>query len=176
VTLSPREMNDPPDGTTPSGATGRLGIHSDLAIAIGIIAFCAIVYVLTTTFLSMPTAMQSMGMGPEVFPRLLLGLLVVLAGVLALFSRGSSDEPREPIAPMVYWTALAMVAFMGVLWLAGMAVAMVVGFVGLGALWGERRWALLVGSGVILSIAIYFTFVKGFGVPLPRGVIGDWFY
>jgi putative tricarboxylic transport membrane protein len=106
----------------------------------------------------------------------LLGLLVVLAGVLALLSRGNADAPREPIAPIVYWTVLAMLAFMGVLWLAGMAVAMVVGFVGLGALWGERRWALLVGSGVILSTAIYFTFVKGFGVPLPRGMIGDWLY
>ena len=51
---------------------------------------------------------------------------------------------------------------------------MVAGFVGIGALWGERRWALFVVSGVILSASIYLLFVKGFGVPLPRGVIGDW--
>ena len=67
-----------------------------------------------------------------------------------------------------------MLAFMAVLWLTGMAVAMVAGFVGIGALWGERRWALLVVSGVILSASIYLLFVKGFGIPLPRGVIGDW--
>jgi hypothetical protein len=77
---------------------------------------------------------------------------------------------------MVYWTGLAMLAFMGVLWLVGMAAAMVIGFVGIGALWGERRWALLVGSGVALSAAVYVTFVKGFGVPLPRGLIGDWLF
>jgi putative tricarboxylic transport membrane protein len=174
VSVSSHEAN-PPGGPSPSGAPARR-IHSDVAIAIGIVAFCAVVYALTTTFPSLPTAMQVMGMGPEVFPRLLLGVLVVLAGVLALFSRGKTDEAREPIPTMVYWTALAMLAFMGVLWLAGMAVAMVVGFVGIGALWGERRWALLVGSAAILSASIYLMFVKGFGVPLPRGVIGDWLY
>jgi putative tricarboxylic transport membrane protein len=174
MTVSSREAN-PPDEPGPSGAPVRLPIHSDAAIAIGIVAFCVVIYTVTTTFPSVPT-MLAMGMGPEVFPRLLLGLLVVLAGVLTLLSRGKTDTPREPIPAMVYWTALAMLAFMGILWLAGMAVAMVVGFVGMGALWGERRWPLLVGSGLILSAAIYFMFVRGFGVPLPRGVIGDWLF
>jgi putative tricarboxylic transport membrane protein len=102
--------------------------------------------------------------------------MVMLAGVLALLARGKAEESREPIPAMVYWTALAMLAFMGVLWLAGMAVAMVLGFVGIGALWGERRWGLLVGIGLVLSAVIYLVFVRGFGVPLPRGVIGDWLF
>ncbi len=173
MSVSSREAN-PPGEPGPPSSPARPRIHSDLAIAIAIVAFCAVVYAVTTTFPSMPTAMQSMGMGPEVFPRLLLGLLVILAVVLALLSRGKTDEAREPIPAMVYWTGLAMLAFMGVLWLTGMVVSMVVGFVGIGALWGERRWVLLVGSAVILSAAIYLMFVKGFGVPLPRGVIGDW--
>jgi len=35
---------------------------------------------------------------------------------------------------------------------------------------------VLVGIGVVLSAAIYLMFVKGFGVPLPRGIIGDWLF
>jgi hypothetical protein len=68
------------------------------------------------------------GMGPEVFPRLLLGVLVFLAALLAFVARGKHDEAREPIPAMVSWTT----AF------------------------------------------IYLLFVKGFAIPLPRGLIGDW--
>jgi len=100
--------------------------HSDGLIALGIVAFCGVVYGITLTLPDLPPMLSS-GMGPAIFPRLLLGVMVVLAGVLALLARGKADEEREPIPAMVYWTALAMVAFMGVLWLAGMAVAMVSG-------------------------------------------------
>jgi putative tricarboxylic transport membrane protein len=168
----------PPEATGPldeKHARGVWRLHSDLAIAVGIVAFCALVYAITLTFPSMP-AMLAMGMGPEVFPQLLLGVMVVLAGLLALLAKGKPEEVREPIPAMVYWTAVAMVAFMGVLWLVGMAIAMFVGFVGLGLLWGERRWAILVSSGLILSAVIYTVFTKGFGVPLPRGLFGDWLF
>jgi hypothetical protein len=175
MSVSPRS-DGPGDRVSPGRATSlRDRFHSDGLIALGIVAFCGVVYGITLTLPDLPPMLSS-GMGPAIFPRLLLGVMVVLAGVLALLARGKADEEREPIPAMVYWTALAMVAFMGVLWLAGMAVAMVVGFIGIGALWGERRWGLLVGIGVVLSAAIYLMFVKGFGVPLPRGIIGDWLF
>jgi putative tricarboxylic transport membrane protein len=153
--------------------TRRRSLHSDLAIALCIVGFCAVVYAITLTF-PIVSAALAIGMGPEVFPRLLLGVLVVLAGLLALLARGKADEIREPVTTMVYWTGLAMIAFMGVLWLAGMVAAMFIGFVGIGRLWGERRWTILVISALLLSALIYTVFVKGFGIPLPRGVIGDW--
>jgi putative tricarboxylic transport membrane protein len=174
MSARPANTNAPGEPSSP-GTPDRRRFHSDIAIALAIVAFCAVVYAVTMTFPRVP-AMLAMGMGPEVFPRLLLGVMVVLAGALALLTRGKADESREPIPAMVYWTALAMLAFMGLLWLAGMAAAMFIGFVGIGALWGERRWAILVGSGLILSVAIYMLFVKGFGVPLPRGIVGDWLF
>ena len=174
MSVTPAKTN-PPGGPLSPGDPVRPRLHSDIAIAIGIVAFCAVVYAVTTTFPTMP-AMLAMGMGPEVFPRLLLGVMVVLAGVLALLTRGKADESLEPVPAIVYWTALAMLAFMGLLWLVGMAAAMFIGFVGIGALWGERRWGVLAASGLALSAAIYILFVKGFGVPLPRGLIGDWFF
>jgi putative tricarboxylic transport membrane protein len=164
-----------PDGNRPGVPAGVRRLHSDLAIAIGIVAFCALVYAITATFPSMP-AMLAMGMGPEVFPRLLLGVMVVLAGLLALLARSKPDQVHEPIPPIVYWTGLAMIAFMGLLWLVGMTAAMFIGFVGIGLLWGERRWTILVISGLALSAFIYMLFVKGFAIPLPRGVLGDWLF
>ena len=173
MSASPRS-DAPGDPVSSGGATPRR-VHSDVLIALAIVAFCGVIYAVTMTFPEVPPMLSS-GMGPQVFPRLLLGVMVVFAGVLALLARGKAEEPREPIPAMVYWTALAMLAFMGVLWLAGMPAAMVLGFVGMGALWGERRWPLLIGVGVALSAAIYFLFVRGFGVPLPRGVVGDWLF
>jgi hypothetical protein len=69
-----------------------------------------------------------------------------------------------------------MLAFMALLWLVGMAVAMAIAVVGMGALWGERRWLLLAASGIGLSLAIYVFFTKLFGIPLPRGLLGEWLF
>ncbi len=55
-------------------------------------------------------------------------------------------------------------------------VAIVVAVVGIGRLWGERRLWLLVLSGLGLSVGIRLLFVNGFGILLPRGLIGDWLF
>lgn len=150
-------------------------LHSDLWITLAILAFCAVIYWLTTTFDTMPAALVP-GMGAQAFPRLLLGVIAVLALALAWSSRGRPDAVREPIPAMVYLTVAAMLAFMAVLWAAGMVIAMVVGYIGMGLLWGERRWAWLVGSGVALAGLIYLMFTKGFGIRLPQGLLGEWLF
>jgi Tripartite tricarboxylate transporter TctB family len=175
MSAAPKGADVPGEKLPPGTPAHVRRLHSEYAITIGIIAFCAIVYAVTLTFPDLPPALSS-GMGPAVFPRLLLGVIAALALLLAFLARGKTDEAREPIPAMVYWTALAMVAFMGVLWLIGMAAAMFLGFVGLGLLWGERRWSILVIAGLALSALIYALFVKGFAIPLPRGVVGDWFF
>jgi putative tricarboxylic transport membrane protein len=174
MSVSPGQGEAPPPLPSPRAFAPRR-LHSDIAIAIVIVAFCAVVYGITTTFPSMPSVLV-MDMGPEVFPRLLLGVLVFLAGLLAFISRGRRDESRESVPAMVYWTALAMLAFIGVVWLVGMTVAMFVGFVGIGLLWGEKRRGILLVAGVALSAFIYLLFVRGFGIPLPRGLVGEWLF
>jgi hypothetical protein len=173
--VAPDNIDAPGEHLAPGAPLRRRRFHSDFAIAVGIVAFCGVVYAITATFPEVPAAFAS-GMGPEVFPRLLLGVLVVFAGMLALMAKGKTDQVREPIPAMVYWTALAMAAFMGVVWLAGMVPAMFIGFVGMGLLWGERRWAILVIAGSALTALIYTMFVKGFAIPLPRGVLGEWLF
>ena len=177
MTIGSGGATDRPDGIDAQGGppSRRRGIHTDVVVAGVILAFCALAYGLTLTFDTVPAALAQ-GMGPEVFPRLVLGVMVVLAAVLAWAARGKPDEAREPVPGMVYLTGLAMFAFMGVMALVGMLVAIVIAVVGIGRLWGERRWGLLVLTGIGLSIGIRLLFVNGFGIPLPRGLLGDWLF
>jgi hypothetical protein len=41
---------------------------------------------------------------------------------------------------------------------------------GLGWLWGERRYGVLLLNAGLLSAVIWAVFVKGFGVQLPKGL------
>jgi putative tricarboxylic transport membrane protein len=65
---------------------------------------------------------------------------------------------------------------MATAWLIGLLPAGFLAIVGFGRLWGERRWPLLAASAAFLCALIYLVFVKGFGIPLPRGLIGDRFF
>ena len=114
-------------------------LHTDAIVAVAVLAFCAGVFALTFTFDTVPAAL-AVGMGPAAFPRLLLAVMAMLALILAVTARGRAEEVREPVPPMVYWTAAAMIAFMGLLAVVGMVAAMIVAIVGMGAMWGERRW------------------------------------
>ncbi|HEX2727200.1 MAG TPA: tripartite tricarboxylate transporter TctB family protein [Beijerinckiaceae bacterium] len=164
-----------PLSNEPPRPARRFDFHSDFAIAGGIVAFCAVVYAVTMTFPQVPAALAS-GMGPEVFPRLLLGVMVLLAGVLAFVARGKPDEMREPVPRLVPLTALGFLAFPPLAWLVGLLLAAFLLMVGFGLLWGERRRMLLVASAAFLCLLIYVVFVKGFAIPLPRGVIVDWLF
>ena len=163
-----------PGGPLSPGTPARSRIHSDLAIAAGIVAFCAVVYAITLTFPVMPP-MLAAGMGPAVFPRLLLGVMVVLALVLVWSTRGRPDEVRAPIPVIVYLTAAGFFVYMAVAWAIGLLPAGFLAIIGFGRLWGERRWLLLLASATFLCLLIYMVFVKGFGIPMPRGAIFDRF-
>ena len=110
-------------------------LHTDVIVALAVLAFCAGVFALTFTFDTVPAAL-AVGMGPAAFPRLLLAVMALLALILAVTARGRAEEVREPVPPMVYWTAAAMIAFMGLLAIVGMVPAMIVAIVAMGAMWG----------------------------------------
>jgi hypothetical protein len=148
-------------------------MHTDVAIALAIVAFCAVVYGITLTFDTVPESL-AVGMGPEAFPRLVLGTMVVLAGVMAWASRGRPDPARERVPGIVYATALSFVAFMALMGLVGFIIAIPVGVVGMGFLWHERRRKRLFATAIGLAVTVWLIFDKGFGIPLPRGLLGDW--
>ena len=136
--------------------------------AAAVIAVAALLFALTFGFEELPAGLAG-GFGAEAFPRLVLGVIMVLAVMLALVPQ--SAEPQPPIPRVVYVTGACLLAFMALVTLAGMLPAMFLFLVGLGYLWGERRlWALL-ASAIPITAAIWLVFVKGFGIPLPQGLL-----
>jgi putative tricarboxylic transport membrane protein len=162
------------DGQGGTDKTRPARLHADVVIAGVIIGLSALVWGGTLTFEEVPAALAQ-GMGPGVFPQLILGVLVVLALWLGVSSRGRADPEREPVHRMVYLSALAGLAFMAVLKIFGVYGAIFFAFLGIGRLWGERRWLLLTLVAIGMALTTHLVFVRGFGIPLPHGLLGPWF-
>lgn len=155
-----------------SPATGR---HSDIVVAAVVIVIAAAAFAATFTFDTVPEALMQ-GLGAEIFPRMVLAVIVALALVLAFQARHRAPEILETIPPMVYTTAAAMLAFFAGVWLIGMLPSMFVFLIGLGRLWGERRWQPLVVSAASLCFSIWLIFVKLFGIALPHSILSERFF
>jgi hypothetical protein len=146
--------------------------HADVTIAAIVLVSAAAVFAVTFTFDKVPEALMQ-GLGAEIFPRLVLGTIGILAVALALQARGRADEPRETVPPMVYATAAAMIAFFGGVWLIGMLPSMFVFLVGVGWMWGERRLVPLLASAAVLCFVIWLVFVRLFGIALPHSMLSE---
>lgn len=135
--------------------------------AAAVIAAAAALFALSFGFEKLPEGITR-GFGAEVFPRLVLGTIIGLAALLALTAWNSDPLPR--IAPMVWYSGASLFLFMALVPVAGMLAAMFVFLVGLGWLWGERRYWVLLTSSILMTAAIWGVFVRGFGVQLPKGL------
>lgn len=148
--------------------------NADRAAAIAILVLCAAVYAATWTFDTV-SAVISQGMGPEAFPRLVIGVIAVLAVLLGVQSKDATGPRAEPVPPMVPYTAAVLFVFMLVIPALGMLPAMALVAVCLGRLWGERHvWRLAVAAA-LLCAAVWAVFVRGFGVQLASGLLGRLF-
>jgi hypothetical protein len=146
--------------------------HSDVGSAAVALAIAAVAFAVTFTFDTVPAALMQ-GLGAEIFPRLVLATITVLAVILALQARNRAPERQEAIHPMVYATTAAMIAFFGGVWLIGMLPSMFVFLVGVGWMWGERRRALLIGAATGVCLFIWIVFVKLFGIALPHSIFSE---
>ena len=148
--------------------------RTDVVVAAVALSACAVAYGLTYRFATMPAAMMS-GLGAEFFPRLVIGVIALLA-VLALFGIGNPPmETPPPVPRMVWMTAAVLLAFVGAVALVGMWPAAIIVLVGLGRLWGERNLLKLTASALALSAILYVLFVRVLGGNFPKGLIeGLW--
>ena len=142
-------------------------MSSHRVAAVAAIAIAAVLFGLTFSFEKMPEGITR-GFGAEAFPRLVLGTIVVLAALLAFTS--PTSEALERIPAMVWYTGGALLVFMALVPVAGMLPAMFIFLLGLGYLWGERRYWLLLLSAAAMTAVIWLIFVRGFGVQLPKGL------
>jgi putative tricarboxylic transport membrane protein len=142
-------------------------VSANRIAAAAVIAVAAVLFALTFGFEKLPEGLAG-GFGAEAFPRLVLGLIVALA--LLLLARPPASVPPEPIRPIVYATGGALLGFMALVPLAGMLPAMFLFQLGLAYLWGERRHLLVLAVAVVTTALLWAVFVRGFGIPLPKGL------
>ena len=146
--------------------------RTDVVVAAVALSACAVAYGLTYRFAAIPAAMVS-GLGAEVFPRLVIGLIAFLA-VLAAFGIGNPPmETPPPVPPMVWITAAVLIAFLGAVALVGMWPAAIICLVGLGRIWGERSLWKLTASALALCAVLYGLFVRVLGGNFPNGLIAQ---
>lgn len=145
---------------------------ADRRVAIAALAFSAVVYAYTYTFDEVPAALMS-GMGAELFPRLILGTLALLAVLLAFNIGSPRMEEPSPVPRDVWVIGSGLVAVMALLSLVGMWPASFLALVGLGLLWGERNWIWLSVSAAVQVAILYLLFVRLLGGTFPKGLLGD---
>jgi hypothetical protein len=142
-------------------------VTSSRAAAAAVIALALALFAATFWFEQMPEGITR-GFGAELFPRMVLGTIVALAVLLAIMPASNPPLPRIP--PMVWYSGASLLAFMALVPVVGMLPGMLVFLLAVGWLWGARRRWLLLSSSVLLTLAIWAVFVKGFGVQLPKGM------
>lgn len=142
--------------------------------ALACAAIATVLFLLTFQFEEMPDSITQ-GLGAEIFPRLVLGLILLLCAVLAFGPDEETTSPEDeasvhvPLTPNLFATGAALIGYMALLEPAGMLMSMVVFLFGVGWLWGERRIWLLAATSTGLTAVIWGIFVKGLGIQLPQG-------
>ncbi|KGF69803.1 hypothetical protein LL06_08955 [Hoeflea sp. BAL378] len=126
------------------------------------------------------------GVDSGLFPEVVSAVLVVMAAIIALSAvremrrkppvDGAPGEPAEegPVNRARVWGAVAVTAlYIAAMPLTGfLAATMVFLFAQMCLLAqpSERRWLVFALVAVVAAIAIHLIFVRGFGLPLPRGI------
>ncbi len=142
------------------------------AVPVGLLAFCAIAFWLSTQFDRVPPILLR-GMQPEHFPQLVVILIAALAVCVMVFDP-VVEQQRRP-ARMV-WISMGLFAVFALL-------AQVDLFLGLGVFagalalcWGERRpWALALVA-VVGPAFVFFLFDQVFEIRFPRGLLTNLWY
>jgi putative tricarboxylic transport membrane protein len=158
------------DSAPPSDqTTRRVRLREDYIVAALILLFSAIVIGITTMFEEVPAAL-SQGIPPEQFPRLTVGVIVLLALLLAFQAQPRSKRKRVPT--MAYYTAALLVVFVAITDLIGTITTMVLFSLAMPVLWGERRYLLVLTYAMLFPIAVYTLFSQVLEVRFPLGLLG----
>ncbi len=119
--------------------------------------------------------------GPKFFPTAVGVILILLAVVLAIaIPRGSigqadAGEDVDPTAPSDWRTVGLLVGvFIAVIVLVkplGWAIMGAVLFAGAATILGSRHYLRNIVIGAVLSVASFYAFYSGLGIPLPAGIL-----
>lgn len=133
------------------------------------LAACAAAFALTFRFTATTPAALMSGMGAEFFPRLVLGVMAILAVCIALGIGNPPTDASPPVPRIVWVVAGVLLVYVLALEIIGMWLASFLLFVGLGRMWGEKRLAYLALTAAGLLAVIYLVFVRLLKGSFPGG-------
>ena len=139
--------------------------RGDVAVALVILAVCAVLYAITVTFDSAPPSL-SRGMQPRVFPQLVLGLIALLALIILVQAKPVDTRSSGTDWRTVVLTALACIGCVVIFEHVGVIITLFLFAVVLPLLWGERRVVPVVIYAAIFTLLVWALF---------RGVLGVYF-
>jgi putative tricarboxylic transport membrane protein len=170
MTNDRQKPNADGSGERPGGRSLPHRLRWDYVVGVAIVLFCAVVFAITTTFDEVPRVL-SHGVPPERFPRLVLGIMVVLTVLMIYQASRRKPKNRKPVPPMVYLSAGLLVLFVVAISIIGTIGAMVVFCVALAYLWGERRYWVLGIFALVFPAAVYVLFSRLLEVRFPAGLL-----
>ena len=175
--------NDGPEITSDREGQGQSPssslIHGvDLKLTLIILAICAALYYVTSTFDEV-SPLLTQNIPPEWFPRLLIWFIVILSLILPFehrfLEKGKKglDEGRTTRIPMgAIVTAGLLVLVVAAIVVLGTFLAMVLVCAALPLLWGERRWKILIPYIILFPTLVALLFTKVLRVFFEPGLIG----
>ena len=148
-------------------------IPHDAIAGAGVLAFCLVTYLVTLTFKEAP-AVIAQNVQPATFPRMVLVVMAVLAGIIIFQSFRKPDKPQKRLKPMVWLSAIVMPGFAVVFYLLGILPAMILLCFFLPLLWGERRLQFIVPYSIVFPVAIYLLFATVLKVHFEPSPLAFW--
>ena len=153
---------------------GRRKINLPLLVeSLVIMTFAAAMYGLTYTFDRVPPILAQ-GVQPTAFPRAVLIIMFVLAGLQAYRATALSGMdniatllPLKPVPLIVILSVGLLILFALAMPRIGTFPTLALFCPGLALLWGERRWSVMALSFAGFITFIYLLFRILMNVPLP---------
>ncbi len=161
-----RQESTPQGKEAESPAFFRL--RDDYVVGGVILLFCAAVVGITATFDEVPPILAQ-GIPPTQFPRLMVGLIAVLAAIMIYQAHGREAKKRKPVPPMVFMSGGLLLVFVASIEVIGTVPAMVLICVALPLLWGERRIVGILVFAVVFPAMVYVLFSNLLEVRFPAG-------
>jgi hypothetical protein len=155
--------------------------RADLGVTATLLALSAVLYWDTTRWPPVPPSLAQ-NAPPTVFPRLLIGAVVILSLLLpierAWKERGSMEikagRHTRP-KPVVALTALVLVGAVYLMPILGMLPVLVAASALLPLLWGERHYRAVAAFAIALPLAVTCLFAFALKVDLGFGITGGFF-
>lgn len=154
-------------------------IKGELAFASSLLILGLVVFFDTKNMLVPP---GSGTIGPQVFPYLVSGLVILVAlGIFVEIFRGNLGQPEgtefgDIVDKTDYKSFLlvagAMATYPLLIERAGFVAASTVAFFGVSYAFGAKNAPKNLLISVIFSLIVYFSFTRGLNVNLPSGILG----